>query len=211
MRPTRPMRRAASLVVALVALAACGKGEQGTPDSAAIAAALPKPYVSDSGAAAPQGEGDKAFLEQMSDHHAGLVQMAYVTRGKVSEPETRKDADMLHEKQQVEQDSMVAILKRDFNETYAPKVLAQHQVLVDSLGKLRGRALAKGFYDMTVQHHQEGVAMIDRFLPSLENVKVKAMAERMKADQQKEIADFQAKAPKKEAIDPRKDGGMPEE
>jgi hypothetical protein len=37
------------------------------------------------------------------------------------------------------------------------------------------------------------------------------MAERMKADQQKEIADFQAKAPKKEAIDPRKDGGMPRE
>lgn len=204
------MRRAVSLAVALVALVACGKGEEDNQDSAAIAAALPKPYVTDSGTAAPQGEGDRAFLEQMSDHHAGLVQMAYVTRGKVSEPETRKDADMLHQKQQVEQDSMVAMLKRDFNETYVPKVMPQHQVLVDSLGKLRGRALAKGFYDMTVQHHQEAVAMIDHFLPSLRNAGVKAMAERMKADQQQEIADFQAKAPTKEAIDPRKDGAMPE-
>ncbi len=204
------MRRAASLVVALAALAACGKGEEATHDSAAIAAALPTPYVADSGAAAAQGEGDKAFLEQMSDHHAGLVQMAYVTRGKTSEPETRKDADMLHQAQQAEQDSMVAMLKRDFNDSYAPKVMPQHQVLIDSLGNLRGRALAKGFYDMTVQHHQEGVAMIDRFLPSLQNAGVKAMAERMKAQQQKQIADFQAKAPTKEAIDPRKEGAMPE-
>lgn len=205
------MRRAASLTLALVALAACGKGEEGNHDSAAIAAALPKPYVTDSGSAAVQGEGDKAFLEQMSDHHAGLVQMAYVTRGKTSEPETRKDADLLHQKQQAEQDSMVAMLQRDFKEAYTPKVMPQHKVLVDSLEKLRGRALAKGFYDMTVQHHQEGVAMIDHFLPSLTNATVKAMAERMKADQQKEIADFQAKAPKKEAVDPRKEGGIPEE
>ena len=44
-----------------------------------------------------------------------------------------------------------------------------------------------------IEHHQQGIAMIDRFLPRLTRPDVRAMAERMKADQQKEIQDLQAK------------------
>jgi uncharacterized protein (DUF305 family) len=43
-------------------------------------------------------------------------------------------------------------------------------------------------------HHQEGIRMIDQYMPQLADPALKAMAETMKADQQKELAKFQRKA-----------------
>jgi uncharacterized protein (DUF305 family) len=41
---------------------------------------------------------------------------------------------------------------------------------------------------MVVEHHREGIQMIDQFLPRLTRADVRQMAERMRAEQQKDIA-----------------------
>ena len=49
-------------------------------------------------------------------------------------------------------------------------------------------------YQHVIMHHQEGLKMIDQFLPRLTKPELKQMAEKMRADQQKEIQEFQRKA-----------------
>ena len=197
----RPMSRAALLVLSSLAFVACSKGEEGPADSAAVnSSQAPATAPADSTAT---GLGDRQFLAEMIDHHEGMVQMAYATRGKTSEPDARKDADRLHQTQSAERDSMVAMLKRDFATEHQPKVMPGNQAMIDSIANLRGRFLAKGFYEMTVQHHKEGIQMIDRYLPSLQNAQVKQMAEKMKAEQQQEIEEFTKKGETKGPVDPR--------
>jgi len=49
------------------------------------------------------------------------------------------------------------------------------------------------FYQNVIQHHQEALTMVDAYLPKATNAMLKQMAETMKADQAKEIAEFQQK------------------
>lgn len=51
----------------------------------------------------------------------------------------------------------------------------------------------RAFYEETIAHHREGIDMSRKMLPHLTGG-VKAMAEKMIADQEKEIAEFEKKA-----------------
>jgi uncharacterized protein (DUF305 family) len=63
----------------------------------------------------------------------------------------------------------------------------------DSLQAKSGVEYDRAFYGDVIQHHREGLKMIDDFMPRLTKPDVKQMAEKMKADQQKEIAEFEKK------------------
>ena len=70
-----------------------------------------------------------------------------------------------------------------------PKNVAQ----TDSLSQLSGSEYDRTYYRMVIDHHREGMGMIDQHLPHLTKPAVRQMAEKMKADQQREIQEFEQK------------------
>ena len=90
---------------------------------------------------------------------------------------------------------MVAMLKSSYDETKMPMVMPNDQSMVDDLkNSPTSAAYDKKMYGHIVMHHEAGIKMIDQFLPRLTKPELKQMAEKMRADQQKEIQEFQRKA-----------------
>lgn len=181
------MRRSI-IFLTVVATLACARGDDTRTDTSTPAASA----SSASGAAAK--DADNEFLRHMVDHHEGLVQMATAAMTKASKSATQGDAHNLHTKQAAERDSMVALLRSSYNDSHTPTVLEKNRAQNDSLQRLSGAEYDRTFYRLVVDHHREGIAMIESMLPRLTKPDVKAMAEKMKADQQKEVAQFEKKA-----------------
>ncbi len=212
--------RAAALLVALGALAvstACsGKSDQASSGdtSAAQAASAPMPAAAGAaegmagmdhstmgnmGSMTPMGgatgDPDRNFLRMMSEHHRGMIAMAHLTiEQKKGSAATQADAEMLDTKQDAELDSMVTTLEQQFKDAYDPKIMPDNQKMVDELKALSGAAYDRLFYQHVVHHHQQATQMIDQQVAMLKDPKIKAMAERMKRDQTREIEEFQRKA-----------------
>lgn len=142
---------------------------------------------------APARDADQEFLRMMSDHHEGLIGMVSAAMSKASTEQARADAHALHTKQQREQTEMVALAASAYADTIVPMTMPGGQAMNDTLQSRSGADYDRTLYRMLIQHHREGVGMIDRFLPRLSRADVRQMAERMRADQQREIAEFERK------------------
>lgn len=140
-------------------------------------------------------DADKAFLQMMSDHHKGLIEMTHlsVEQKKGSAP-VQDDARKLDRTQDAELDTMLTMLQTKYSTAYEPKVIPQNQAMVDSLSSKSGAAFNTQFYQDVAEHHTQAIAMIDAYLPRGKDAKLKAMAERMKKDQQQQIVEFKRKA-----------------
>lgn len=210
MRPTRLDRRALVAVLVLATAAACSKRDT-KADSLAAGANAPVTSASSStdsmsgmqgmsGTGGMQhdmanmtGNADHDFLRMMSDHHKGLILLAHMTKDRKAGGTAVADASALDAAQDKELDHMVTMLEKDFKDPYAPRVMPQHQALADALKGKSGKDYDRTFYQNVIQHHQEALTMIDAYLPKSKNAMLKQMAEQMKTDQSKEIADFQRK------------------
>jgi uncharacterized protein (DUF305 family) len=179
------------LFAALVANACRGRADDASRDTVAAGTAA------DTGMAAmqhgPAKDADHEFLRRMSDHHEGLVQMATQAMNRASSSATQSEAHQLHQKQQQERDQMVGMIRTAYGETHTPSVMPAHRAMSDSLQQKSGAEYDRDFYRHVVMHHREGVRMIDEFLPRLTRPDVRQMAEKMKADQTREIAEFERK------------------
>lgn len=209
----------ATISFTLIALCACASGEK-KADTAAAAGTMPP--TSGTMGAAPMdsaatinsqsgssggsggmqgmanmtGDPDHDFLRMMSDHHKGLIQLAHMTKEKKDVGTAAQDATKLDTKQDEELDHMVTMLEKDFKDPYAPKVMPEHQKMADELKAKSRKDYERLFYQDIIKHHQEAVKMVDAYLPTGKNTMLKGMAETMKADQQKEIREFQQKVAK---------------
>ena len=85
------------------------------------------------------------------------------------------------------------MLQRDFGVAHQPSIMPSNQAMADSLSQKSGADYDMTFHMNVIAHHREGIAMIDRFLPQLTNPQVRQMAERMRADQQKDIQEHEGK------------------
>ena len=197
--------RCGALLAAASVIAACSRGgnEIGAGDSAgaSTAAATPAPAMDSAGGMAGMNMGrgaakdaDQEFLRQMSDHHEGLIQMATDAMSKGSSSTVQGDAHKLHTKQQEEQRKMIDMDRASYGETITPMVMGSSQSMLADLKSKSGTDYDRTFYSDMVKHHQEGIKMIDEFLPKVTKPELKQMAEKMKSDQQKEIAEFERKA-----------------
>lgn len=158
-------------------------------DSAAPTAQNAPPVAVNSGAnEAP----DQQFLQQMSDHHQGLLIQAHEATKKGS-PEVKRKANELDKKQDAELEQMLEMLRSRYQQVYEPRASAENQKNADALGQKSGADFDMTFQMNVVEHHKMGIAMIDRFMPQLKEADLRAMAEKMKADQQKDIQELQAK------------------
>ena len=205
--PTFRLVRSLTAVTLVLAIAgACAKSDS-TADSLAAdanapATATPMAMSGDSMAGhdmsgmqgmAMTGDADRDFLRMMSDHHKGLILMAHMTKDRKEGGTAVADATKLDAAQDKELDHMVTMLEKDFKDPYAPKVLPPHQAMADALKSKSGKDYDRTFYENVIRHHTEALTMVDAYLPKAKNAMLKQMAEKMKADQTKEIADFRAK------------------
>ncbi|MEX2154212.1 MAG: DUF305 domain-containing protein [Gemmatimonadaceae bacterium] len=179
------------ILLAIVSASACSRSDNAATDTAGTTTAG---ATSGSMAGMDMANSDRDFLRMMSDHHEGLIRMASAAMTKASKPATQGDAHNLHTKQAAERDTMVAMLRTAYGDSYTPKVMPKNRAQNDSLQALSGANYDRTFYRIMIDHHREGVAMIDSTMPHLTKDDVKRKADRMKADQQKEITDFQRKA-----------------
>lgn len=204
---TARLARLLALATAVVAAGACAKSDR-PADSLAAGANAPvatasNPPATDSmaghdmsgmqGMANMTGNPDQDFLRMMSDHHKGLILIAHMTKDRKAGGPAVADATKLDTTQDQELDHMVSMLEKDFKDPYAPKVMPEHQAMADALKSKSGKEYDRTFYQDIIKHHQEALKMIDDYLPKAKNAMIKQMAEKMKADQAKEIADFQQK------------------
>ena len=182
------------VLLSLTGALGCGSAEKASSDTAATVATDTTSGAMAGMDHAPAKDADNEFLRQMSDHHEGLVMMASVAMTKATKPATQADAHMLHTKQAAERDSMLAMLRTTYDDKHTPTVMPKTRLQNDSLQRTSGPEYDRTFYRLVVEHHREALAMIDSFRPRLTRDDVKRMADMMKKDQQKEIADFQRKA-----------------
>jgi uncharacterized protein (DUF305 family) len=192
------------VTVILVGLAACGSGssESVRGDTAAAAGATAS---GDAGMAGMDHsnmpgmnrpaakDANHEFLRMMSDHHEGLIEMASAAMTKASTQQAQGDAHTLHTKQEEEQKRMISMIQQSYGESLTPMIMPNNKTMNDSLQAKSGAEYDRTFYGSVVQHHQEGIRMIDQFLPRLTNAEVRQMAEKMRADQQKEIPEMERK------------------
>ena len=90
-------------------------------------------------------------------------------------------------------------LNRVIDKGIAVAVVGYTDALVATLFAQNGVPTAgaeydRAFYRHAIAHHRDGIRMTDDVLPRLTKPEVRQMAEKMKADQQKEITQFERKA-----------------
>lgn len=202
--------RLGALAVVVTAAACTTKSDTARQDTAAPATVSAAPAAGDTshlgaGTSAGMSGGmtamggmtgnpDQDFLRMMSDHHKGLIAMAHPTmEGKGSTAAVKADARKLDKTQDAEIDTMVTMLEKNFKDPYGPKVTPDNQAMADSLAQQSGAPYDRTFYQDVIAHHRQAIGMIDQYLPKLTRPDLKAMATRMKADQEREIKEYQQK------------------
>ncbi len=192
-----------AVLIGLVAFAACSPKPDSTADSTAL---TPVPSASASGdstttssnmqmsgMAHMTGDPDRDFLRMMSDHHKGLTAMAHPTLDKKENLAVKGDASKMDKKQDAELEKMITILDQQYKDTYTPSVMPDNQRMVDELKGKSGADYSRTFLKNVIAHHEQAIKMIDDYLPKAKNPQVKRMAEKMKSDQSKEIAELRRK------------------
>jgi uncharacterized protein (DUF305 family) len=138
-------------------------------------------------------DADQEFLRMMVDHHEGLIVMMDEAMDRASSATAKADAKTLHDKQHDGRDRMLGILKSAYNDNHAPTVMADAKAMNDSLQRKSGASYDRDMYGHIVMHHQEGLKMVDDYLPRLKRADVRQMAQQMRTDQAREISEFQRK------------------
>ena len=139
------------------------------------------------------GDADRDFLRMMSDHHKGLILLAHMTRDRKDGGTSKADASKLDAAQDKELDMMQTMLEKDFKDPYAAKASPGNKAMADDLKGKSGAEYERTFYQDIIQHHEGALKMIDEYLPTGKSAAIKGMAEKMKMDQTREIAEFRKK------------------
>lgn len=194
--PTYRFARWSGALALMLAAAACGgsddasEGAQTGADTTTVVA--PEPAAPAADASATAGTPDQQFLREMTNHHEGVKGMVAQATQKGS-AEVKSSAAQMGEKQQAEQQEMLSLLQNE-GVSHQPSVTPGNQAMTDSLAKLpAGADFDMAFHMMVIDHHREGIAMVDRYLPQLTNPQVRQIAERTKADQQRDLQEHEGK------------------
>lgn len=190
------------VLISLVAIGGCSSKSDSSADSTAMApagatdtsaASTTGGNMQMSGMANMTGDPDRDFLRMMSDHHKGLIAMVRPTLDKKENLAVKNDASKLDKKQDAELEKMITMLDQQYKDAYTPGMMPDHQRMVDELSGKSGAEYSRTFLKNVIAHHEQAIKMVDDYLPKAKNAQVKNMAEKMKTDQSKEIAEFQKK------------------
>lgn len=137
---------------------------------------------------------DQHFLRMVTDHHQGMREMAHAAMNRPEAPaDVRSKAQEIDQKQHAELKHMTSMLEQEFGDRYEPKVMPDNERMIERVQRADGGTVDRTFYETVIEHHAQGLQMIDAHLPKLSHPKVRQMAEKMKTDQQQEIGELQGK------------------
>ena len=187
-------RTIAIALAAALATAACARDEAETTADTAAPVVTSDTAQMAGAQRGPARDADHEFLRMMSDHHQGLVTMATAAMNSASTSQARDDAFTVGSKQDREMREMGELAQTAYGETITPTIMPSHRAMNDSLQALTGTAYDRAFYRMVVQHHREGIAMMDDFQSRVQRPEIRQMIDRMRTDQQREIQEFERKA-----------------
>ena len=88
---------------------------------------------------------------------------------------------------------MVTMLQQRYQDACAHNMTADNKAMLDSLKTNTVPAYDRTFRQDVIEHHQNGIATIDQYVPKLTDPTLKSTAEKMKADQLRDIAMLQRK------------------
>ncbi len=190
-----------TLISAAILLTACSKADTGAADtmqSGAATVAGDTSMGSMSGmdhsamTSTPAKDPDQEFVRMMVDHHQGLIALADTALAMKPSEHIRMDAREMSQKQRAEQKKMIAMLKADYGEDKMPMVMPSNAQMVSEVASKAGKELDRTFREKVIAHHEEALKMVDDYMPKFTKPAVRTMATKMKADQQKEIAELKS-------------------
>jgi uncharacterized protein (DUF305 family) len=200
-------------VAAAVAVATVAAGCGGTSQPGGQPGAQPTTTVSDTGS--PTGteehnQADVTFAQNMIPHHQQAVEMSELAESRASDPQVKNLAGKIKAAQAPEIEQMTTWLN-DWGEPVPSTSTAGHGMhggthraspsaempgmMTDqdmaALEQASGNEFEKMFLEMMIRHHQGAVQMADTEIDEGQNPGAKGLAEKIKADQNAEIAQMQ--------------------
>lgn len=184
---------AASVFIATACAGGDNADTSAAGDTAAPAATTPAGHTMADMNRPAARDADHEFLRGMVDHHEGMIQMATAAMTQGSTQQVKDDAHRMHTKQLAEQKQMQAIVRANYGEEVMPMVMPTNKTMIDALQQRSGTEYNRTFYQNVIQHHREGIQMMNDFEGRVQRADVKQMITRMKADQQREIQELETK------------------
>ncbi|HVK97195.1 MAG TPA: DUF305 domain-containing protein [Flavisolibacter sp.] len=141
------------------------------------------------------GNPDNDFAALMKVHHMGAIEMAQVVMAQGTDPQIKQIAQKIIDEQQREIAELNTFLSghqaHGGGESFYKEVMSQMNNMKMDMD--HSGSIDRQFAQMMIPHHQGAIDMAKAYLKSgAHEEKLKAMANKIIADQQKEIREFQA-------------------
>lgn len=179
----------ASILIATIAAIGCRK--EATDTQASTSQDPPATAPAATTAGAPY---DQQFIDMMSKHHRGAIQMAQMAQGKIENSGLKDLAKRIPIDQQKEIDQMKswrdqwypgAAIAEDMNMPGMSSGMNMDTSHMESMKA--GRGYDAMFIDMMVSHHESAVAISRDAIGKAEHQEIKALAQQIIDAQTKEI------------------------
>lgn len=190
---------AGATATALLALSACGGGDDMSSGSGMDHGSAAKPTASASAGAAASNDADVMFAQMMIPHHREAVEMAEMAETRAADAEVKSLSAKITAAQQPEIDTMTGWLTAWGQPAPAPGMSmpsmdhgampgAMSPADMEKLEAAKGAAFDKQFLTMMIAHHEGAITMAQDEVKEGSNTDAKALAQKIIADQQAEIA-----------------------
>ncbi len=193
MTHTRHIALALSALVAMGTLAACGTPAQPAAPTTAAASTTQQ-------ASTEHNDADTMFAQMMIVHHQGAIEMSELAVTKAESAEVKALAERISAAQGPEIEQMTSWLTAWGEPTEAGGHAGHEGMDMDGMSQeemmaqlegLSGTEFDRAFLEGMIAHHQGAVEMSETQLADGQNPDALALAEKIIADQQAEIAAMQ--------------------
>ena len=123
----------------------------------------------------------------MLDHHAELISVAHGILARPDSAVVRAEARALDDSHDAKTAEICALLGTEFGRSYLPAIRTEHAAMIAPFAKMSTQVLPAAFRSLLAAHHGESVRAIDSIVPSLSNVRVQHLAQRLGAARQRDI------------------------
>jgi len=183
-------------------LAACGDGEQTTPEEPAAGTATEETTDGATEAEDVHNDADTMFAQMMIVHHEGAIEMADLAVEKADSEEVRSLAERISAAQGPEIEQMTSWLETWGEETSPMghegmdhggmdmEGMSQEEAMAE-LESLSGAEFDQRFLELMIAHHRGAVDMAQEELDGGENPQALELAQKIIDDQQAEITEME--------------------